>query len=258
MNENPAVSTCFQEKQFHSYIEMSHLTSHTLNINHGPESSVASLLFDADKSSWIEPVSKVKKTNLCIKKGAERKESVQDAVIPTASLQRNHTPADIQPSEALSMESSLIGCALKHTLEDSKAAALVRPDGLFTDAGAETKPCKSAMIPFHLYKVEKGRDLSKQPRKSQTPAFDWSVQPPRGRRALAPSLNPPVLYNDQNLLMLVVPCFLFLSQGFLLSSPSSSLSVVPFLLYEAFRLSVFHTYSAKYWPTKFWWLMMNE
>lgn len=52
---------------------MAPLSSHTLNIHHGPESSTTSLLFDADKSSQIEPVSKVKKTNLCIKERLEEK-----------------------------------------------------------------------------------------------------------------------------------------------------------------------------------------
>lgn len=52
---------------------MSHLSSPTLNIHHRPESSATSLLFDADKSGWIEPVSKVKKTNLCIKEPLEEK-----------------------------------------------------------------------------------------------------------------------------------------------------------------------------------------
>lgn len=52
---------------------MARLSSHTLNIHHGPESRTISLLFDADKTSQIEPVSKVKKTKLCIKETLKEK-----------------------------------------------------------------------------------------------------------------------------------------------------------------------------------------
>lgn len=52
---------------------MAQLSSHTLNIHHGPESRTISLLFDADKTSQIEPVSKVKKTKLCIKETLKEK-----------------------------------------------------------------------------------------------------------------------------------------------------------------------------------------
>lgn len=74
---------------------MAHLGSHTSNIHHGPESAATSLLFDADKSSQIEPVSEVKKTKLCIKEPLEEKSPGKRMHVP-----RNASPADTGPSKA--------------------------------------------------------------------------------------------------------------------------------------------------------------